>query len=627
MTYPTAYNPAVNFASEEAASTAGRSEVRTIALDAELSAISTRIGQIISCITAITRSDAALLDGVVTIASLSSAVSVYLTAAGGAIKGTWLTATAYVAKDVVVNGTGTYICATAHTSGTFATDLTAVKWIKLYDSANFAASGITFTPAGGIASSNVQAAIEEVDSEKLAKASNLSDVAVRATAFTNLVGPGGTMTGALAFSGAALNEAQGADIASAATINLDSATGNLVDVTGTTAITAITLSQGRERTVRFTGSLVLTHGGSLVLPGGASITTAAGDYAVFRGYSGGIVRCVVYQRADGQPLASGNIARGNLHGLTMSTAGGSATMTVAAGAAVDSTYAAIMTLSASIAKTTGAWSVGTAAGGLDTGSIKGSAFGATCSFATSVMTCTVAPTSGTFQVGQEVIAEGVAAGTVISSLGTGTGGTGTYNLSTTPGTLTARATRGLSWYYFYLIRRPDTGVVDVCLSASASAPTTGGNIPAAYTQYRRIGAGLTDGSSQWVKFLQDGDLFTWDAMFSTADVNSTNPGTSAVLRGVTVPTGFRSEAILMFASTNGSNNHQVLLTDPSRADTAPSGSQNSWQISSTGTATVGGQVRCMTQTGQVRTRHSASGASDSLVMNAVGWVDRRGRDA
>lgn len=98
---------------------------------------------------------------------------------------------------------------------------------------------------------------------------------------------------------ATINESQGTDIASAATINLDTATGNLVDVTGTTTITAITLSVGRERVVRFTGALTLTHGASLVLPGAANITTAAGDFAIFRGYASGVVRCVLYQKASG----------------------------------------------------------------------------------------------------------------------------------------------------------------------------------------------------------------------------------------------------------------------------------------------------------------------------------------
>lgn len=95
---------------------------------------------------------------------------------------------------------------------------------------------------------------------------------------------------------------QGSNIASASTINLDSATWNVVDVTGSTTITAITLAQGREVTVRFAGSLSLTHGSNLVLPGSANIVTAAGDFIKFRGYSGGVVRAAFVQKASGAPV-------------------------------------------------------------------------------------------------------------------------------------------------------------------------------------------------------------------------------------------------------------------------------------------------------------------------------------
>lgn len=101
--------------------------------------------------------------------------------------------------------------------------------------------------------------------------------------------------------------ARGSDVASASTINLTTATGRFCDVTGTTTITAITLGDGLVRTVRFTGALTLTHGASLVLPGSASITTAAGDFAVFAGYAAGVVRCIDYVRADGTPLKLGTL--------------------------------------------------------------------------------------------------------------------------------------------------------------------------------------------------------------------------------------------------------------------------------------------------------------------------------
>lgn len=116
------------------------------------------------------------------------------------------------------------------------------------------------------------------------------------TALAALGAAGGTLTGAL-------NEAHGADIASASTINLTTATGNLVDVTGTTTITAVTLAEGAERTVRFTGALTLTNGASLVLMGLlGDITTAAEDMATFRGYAAGVVRLVHYTRKSGAPL-------------------------------------------------------------------------------------------------------------------------------------------------------------------------------------------------------------------------------------------------------------------------------------------------------------------------------------
>ncbi len=70
--------------------------------------------------------------------------------------------------------------------------------------------------------------------------------------------------------------------------------------------------------------------------------------------------------------ARSNIAapwRGHLFGLTLSTAGGSVTFSVAPGEAADSTGADLMALSAALAKSFSAnWSVGNNGGALDTGS-------------------------------------------------------------------------------------------------------------------------------------------------------------------------------------------------------------------------------------------------------------------
>ncbi len=61
-----------------------------------------------------------------------------------------------------------------------------------------------------------------------------------------------------------------------------------------------------------------------------------------------------------------------LSGLTLSTAGSSGTMSIAAGVANDSTNVTLMNLASSISKTTASWAVGTGNGGIDTGAIAGS---------------------------------------------------------------------------------------------------------------------------------------------------------------------------------------------------------------------------------------------------------------
>ena len=99
---------------------------------------------------------------------------------------------------------------------------------------------------------------------------------------------------------------QGSDIASAGTITVGE--GGYFNVTGTTTITDIdfaTDKAGRKVWLKFAGALTLTHNATtLILPGGANITTAAGDIAEFVSEGSDNVRCVSYTKASGKPVAS-----------------------------------------------------------------------------------------------------------------------------------------------------------------------------------------------------------------------------------------------------------------------------------------------------------------------------------
>jgi hypothetical protein len=104
-----------------------------------------------------------------------------------------------------------------------------------------------------------------------------------------------------------INEAKGANIASATTCSIGAATGNFVHITGTTQIESFgpAAQAGITRTLIFDDVLVLKHNlVAIVLPTGANITTVAGDRAIFIADTTSVWNCVSYTRASGEALVS-----------------------------------------------------------------------------------------------------------------------------------------------------------------------------------------------------------------------------------------------------------------------------------------------------------------------------------
>lgn len=178
------------------------------------------------------------------------------------------------------------------------------------DDANFAAS-VTTALAGKAALSHTHAQSDIIGlvsalSGKLgtapASASNLGGIKVGSglsvagdgtLSVTNSVSKAGdTMTGAF-------NEAKGASVASASTVDLDNVAGNLVHVTGTTTINTITLAAGASRDIIFDGALTLTKSANLDLPSTGNITTTAGARASLRGDGSGKVIVMNYTPPTG----------------------------------------------------------------------------------------------------------------------------------------------------------------------------------------------------------------------------------------------------------------------------------------------------------------------------------------
>lgn len=114
---------------------------------------------------------------------------------------------------------------------------------------------------------------------------------------------------------------KGADIASAGTTDLGAVEGLFHDITGTTTITGFgTVSAGIWKVIKFEGALTLTHNASsLIIPGGANITTADGDQAIVTSEGSGNWRVVTYVKASGGPIL-GSLSFLNITGATAETA-------------------------------------------------------------------------------------------------------------------------------------------------------------------------------------------------------------------------------------------------------------------------------------------------------------------
>lgn len=99
------------------------------------------------------------------------------------------------------------------------------------------------------------------------------------------------------------------DVASAATCDIGAAAALKVRISGTTTITSFGTTAYAFKVILFSGALTLTHNAaSLILPGGANITTADGDTAIATSDGSGNWRVRAYQRASGKPVVASTYA-------------------------------------------------------------------------------------------------------------------------------------------------------------------------------------------------------------------------------------------------------------------------------------------------------------------------------
>lgn len=181
-------------------------------------------------------------------------------------------------------------------------------------------------------------------------------------------------------------------------------------------------------------------------------------------------------------------------------------------------------------------------------------------------------------------------------------------------------------YHVFLIASASSATPDVICSTSTTAPT----VPSTdWSEVRRIGSILREAGAI-VAFTQDGDYFQRSAL--AFDVNVTNPGTTAVTRTLSVPTGINvlAELELGLEGDTGDTTGSFLVTDLAVNDVLPD-NQGPAHLS-VQTTTTGFRVNTYAfvrtnTSAQVRTRASPSDGTVVIRIRTRGWIDRRGRDA
>lgn len=140
---------------------------------------------------------------------------------------------------------------------------------------------------------------------------------------TQSIAGGGAGLGANTFTGLQ-KWAYGANIASAATVNLSTATGNTARITGTTATSAFTIDSGTWMQLIAVAAWPLTYNATTCrIAGGQSYTCAAGDQVFVMKDNTGVVYVDIV-KADGTALYQKN----KLESITVTQAAGAITITV-----------------------------------------------------------------------------------------------------------------------------------------------------------------------------------------------------------------------------------------------------------------------------------------------------------
>lgn len=255
-------------------------------VDAEYNSIKTTLDATLANLAVIQNSDTTLGNQTVGPAQLSSQM-----VAGFTAPTIWVTATAYVASpaSTVLQSSAFYICLISHTSGVFATDLAAGKWLKIIDLSAIVvgtATQVAVSAHGSNIVTNVQTSLNNLEDNKAAAShthtvAQITDVTSDGAAFvkTNLAGQKTLLgLGSLAFLNSVAVTAISAQLAFTGKTTYSLA-GNINDLAPTNWSTSAVLEITPSNNFNITGFAATTDGDTKLIDnvGTHNITFTSND--------------------------------------------------------------------------------------------------------------------------------------------------------------------------------------------------------------------------------------------------------------------------------------------------------------------------------------------------------------
>ncbi len=169
-----------------------------------------------------------------------------------------------------------------------------------------------------------------------------------------------------------------------------------------------------------------------------------------------------------------------------------------------------------------------------------------------------------------------------------------------------------TWYHVFLIKKDSDGTIDAGFDTSITAA----NIPAGYTEYRRVGSVLTDGSANILNFIQVGDIFRWKT--AILDISLANMIIAKTSYAISVPLGLKVFAWGNFSNTG---NTRVQISSPDDSDGAPSET-----VSPLAIITTAGTTKWMSLTNVSSQISLQPHATTAGYLTTEGYIDIRGKD-